>query len=273
MKIAVSRYTLTSLLLVAATAVVSALVGDIGPYLELFAFPVNVVLMALWLYAVVDIYRRRSSSVAARYFLSSSSTIFSIILAAALCLVAGLQATPATTSFAFVAALFYCLTQITLVTLRGLRDRGGVRYLFTLSHLGLWLVLVAGLWGAPDSRTVRMRVGAEPTKEAVTAAGTMTYLDYEVALADFSVTYFDNGVPSDYSADVVVAGQPVTLKVNHPYSVAYGQDIYLVSFEGSEPSYTIVLQIVFQPWRGVMRAGIVMLLLGAVLMFFRGPKR
>ncbi len=273
MILSVSAYTLTSFLLVAVVVALSMVVGDVAPYLDILAFPVNVVLMLLWLYGIVDFYRRYSTGYFVRYLLSSSATLFNIALLAVVCIVAGLQSEPATTHFAFVAALLYSQTQITMVTLRGWRNGGGVRWLFILCHLGLWLVLSAGLWGAPDSKIMRIEVAKEPNREAVSAEGVRTYLDYPIVLSDLQVDYYDNGTPSDYRADVVVADVPVTLRVNHPYSVRYGEDIYLVSVDKSADGDSVILQIVCQPWRGVALSGIVLLLIGAVLMFFRGPKR
>ena len=271
MKISVSRYTLTSLLIAVAVVVAGLVVGE--PNLEIFAFPVNVILMALWLVLIVELYRRRQSVVVARYLLSSQATIFSLVISVALTIWAGLQAQPATTNFTFVVALLFVMTQVAMVTLRGWRNGGGVRWLFLFSHSGLLLALSAGVWGAPDSAVLRMKVGAEAVCEAVDVAGHKRYLDYDITLSNYKVDYYDNGTPSEYRADVVVADKSVVLRVNEPYSVSYGEDIYLVSFDMADKARPCVLQIVRQPWRGVMVAGVVMLIVSAVLMFLRGPKR
>ena len=66
----------------------------------------------------------------------------------------------------------------------------------------------------------------------------------------------------------MVDDNPVTLKVNYPYRVKRTEHIYLTSVDNSG----CIVQIVRQPWLGVTLTGIVLLIIGAVLMFFRGPR-
>ena len=57
--------------------------------------------------------------------------------------------------------------------------------------------------------------------------------------------------------------------VNHPYSVKFGEDLYLSSV--SENS--CVLQIVKEPWRYFALAGIILILAGAFMLFINGPRK
>lgn len=271
-KITVSRYALTSLLLVFGAAVLSWLLESIAPFpMVFFRFPMNIILMALWLYGVVELYRRGAKSVVARYLLSVSATVTSIFVLAVGCIVMGLQRRPATDSYLFLMAILFALTQLTMVTLRGWRNSSGVRWLFLLCHAGLLLVLAAGFWGAPDKDVMRMRVTAEPSREMLYENGSRGVVDYTLALKDLRVEYYSNGTPSSYEADVEVADRVVTLSVNHPYRVSMGEHIYLTSVD--EKGSTCIVQLVRQPWQKVTLAGIVMLIAGAVLMFLRGPRR
>ena len=80
----------------------------------------------------------------------------------------------------------------------------------------------------------------------------------------------DDGKPIHYEALVSVNGcDPVALTVNHPYSLKFGQDIYLASVSDD----SCVLQIVREPWRYFALSGIVMMLAGAFLLFINGPRR
>jgi hypothetical protein len=63
----------------------------------------------------------------------------------------------------------------------------------------------------------------------------------------------------------------VSITVNDPYSVGFGEDIYLVSVN-KDNNYCI-LQIVREPWRYFALAGIVMLIAGAFMLFIKGPRR
>ena len=271
-KITVSRYALTSLLLVFGAAVLSWLLESVVQFpIVFFRFPMNIILMALWLYGVVELYRRGAQSVVARYLLSVSATVTSIFVLAVGCIVMGLQRRPATDSYLFLMAILFALTQLTMVTLRGWRNSSGVRWLFLLCHAGLLLVLAAGFWGAPDKDVMRMRVTAEPSREMLYENGSRGVVDYTLALKDLRVEYYSNGTPSSYEADVEVADRVVTLSVNHPYRVSMGEHIYLTSVD--EKGSNCIVQLVRQPWQKVTLAGIVMLIAGAVLMFLRGPRR
>ena len=271
-KITVSRYALTSLLLVFGAAVLSWLLESVVQFpIVFFRFPMNIILMALWLYGVVELYRRGAKSVVARYLLSVSATVTSIFVLSVGCIVMGLQRRPATDSYLFLMAILFALTQLTMVTLRGWRNSSGVRWLFLLCHAGLLLVLAAGFWGAPDKDVMRMRVTAEPSREMLYENGSRGVVDYTLALKDLRVEYYSNGTPSSYEADVEVADRVVTLSVNHPYRVSMGEHIYLTSVD--EKGSTCIVQLVRQPWQKITLAGIVMLIAGAVLMFLRGPRR
>ena len=103
--------------------------------------------------------------------------------------------------------------------------------------------------------------------------GTATNLDYTLRLADFDVEYNASGVPEQYRADIEVDNKIVTLEVNDPYKVRFGERIYLMNFERGEQGVRLVVQIVRQPWQGVMVVGIVMMIFGALLMFLGGAKR
>ena len=46
-----------------------------------------------------------------------------------------------------------------------------------------------------------------------------------------------------------------------------------MNFDKSDQGTRLILQIVRQPWRGVMVVGIVMMIVGAVMMFLGGAKR
>lgn len=275
MQISTSRYTVTTVLLVLVAGVVSWLLeATVGALpIEFFAFPMNLILMVLWLIAVVELYRARSKNVIARYLLSAQATVSAIVFAAIGCLVVGLQSEPATQSYIFVLMVLYVMSVVAMVTLRGWRVQGAVRWRFLVSHLGLLLALVAGFWGAADYQELRMIVDDTPRQQAIYIDGTAKKLDYTLRLAEFDVQYNEAGVPEQYRADIEVDGNPVTLEVNDPYNVSFAQSIYLMNFERNDAATRLVVQIVYQPWRAVMVVGIVMLIVGALLMFLGGAKR
>lgn len=238
-----------------------------------FAFPLNILVAALWMLCLVWFRRAYSNSAPMRFLLSPAATISAISLLIISCLWVGFSGDRSfVESVLFVAVLLYVQTVLCLITLRGWkRLDGAVRWRFLFLHLGLLLAVGAGFWGAPDSDEYRIRLYVdEPSREAFQLQGKRAALSYELTLLDFAMEYSEGGAPSHYEATVSVDGKkPVILSVNNPYGVKLGEDLYLASV--SEDS--CVLQIVREPWRYFALAGIVMMLLGAFLLFINGPRR
>lgn len=268
-----------ALVLVMGAALIVATVVQIcfGAFpLAIVRFPLNIILMALWLVLLVELYRRREGSRVARAMLSQGATVLSLVLMAAVGVALGLQREPASTAWPTVVAVLFVLSHLTLVTLRGWRNGQGVRWRFVVNHAGLWLALVAGFWGAPDRVQMRAMVGREvPTREAYDIEGRTTMLDCELQLIDFKAEYYAEGAPSMFEAEVAVDGEPVTLRVNSPHHRTWSETIYLVSYdqEQADAARYCVVEVVREPWRWLSVAGIVMLIAGAVLMFAAGPRK
>lgn len=240
-----------------------------------FTFPMNVVVAALWLLALTELYRRRRESAVAKYMLSMWATYLSLALAAVCGVVAGVMAELPTRKWWFVAALLFVMSHLVLVTLRGWRNADGVRWRFLLNHAGLLLALGAGFWGAPDVEELRLPlVEGRPTSDAYVSDGRSIPLGYEMSLLDFEAAYYDNGTPSDFAARVAIAGEEVTLRVNSPYRYRWGEDIYLVNYEKDLAGRTrCIVQVVRDRWATIIAAGVAMMLVGALLMFLQGARK
>lgn len=241
------------------------------PY-HIFAFPLNILLIALLLVIVVRAYRNRVSSGFAKLMLSRGATWLSLSIMAVIGIVLGLQREPASTSWCVVVAILFVLTHLAFVILRGWRNAHGVRYRFILTHVGLWLSLGAGFWGAPDREQMRLAVDATPTNEAYTEAGALRRLPYDMALEELNIERNEQGGVTNYEARLKVADESVVLRVNHPYNRTLAEKIYLASVkEDADRNYAII-EIVNEPWQWLSMAGIVMLILGGVMLFLRGPQ-
>lgn len=256
-----------------ATFVLQIFAGDFP--VRFFAFPMNVVVAALWLLVLADLFRRRKESPVARFMLSMEATYLSLFFAAIGGIAVGVMSNVPTRTWPFVAMMLFVMSHLVMITLRGWRNGEGVRWRFLLNHTGLLLALGAGFWGAPDVEELRLPlVEGHSTSEAYVRDGRSVPLGYEVELLDFDIAYFDNGVPSDYSARTKIAGEEVVLRVNTPYRYHLGEDIYLVSHEKDLVGRTrCIVQVVREAWSPLMVAGIVMLLAGAVLMFLQGVRK
>lgn len=259
-----------------------------------FAFPLDAVMALLWMALMWYGYKELRTTAIVRMLLSPAATRWTLGWFLVGCLVIGLfpqlSAREAAerqgvfsllgcynfmSSWIFVTGLFGLLTHLGLVTLRRCFIPGRNRWRFVLNHAGLWLALFAGFIGSASEQTLRIPVFRDaPNNEAFTSEGERVFLDKPLQLTRFTVEHYDNGTPRYFFAEVSLDGKPVHLEVNHPYSTGWGEDYYLTSYDvqSSEPAYCVV-QIVREPLKYVMLAGIVMMLCGGFLLFLGGPDR
>ncbi len=265
----------------AAALVLQLLTGNFPLYF--MAFPLNLIVAVLWFGMMYMLWRRKRKSYFVRFMLSPGATFWSIFLFIDACVVVGLTGERSlTTTWLFIAILFFLQTVLFFVILRGCREQtptgarlGAVRWRFILNHAGLLLALGAGFWGSPDSEVMRIRAyEGMPVNEAVIPGVGLTGIRHEITLEDFRLERYDNGAPSLYEARITVDGEHVSLRVNHPYLLSFGEDLYLVGYDTSaaEESTWCIMQIVREPWRYWAFAGVMMMLAGAFLMFIQGPR-
>ena len=249
---------------------------------------------ALWLFLLWMLYKEYKIAKFTRFLYSSQASILSIGLLICGCLIIGLfpqlsdaeakmrEGLPAflgcynfMTSWIFIAILLFLLSNLAMITIHAYHYRKQARWRFILNHAGLWLALFAGFLGSSDTQTLRIPIyKGEPSREAFDMNGASHYLDYEIELNSFAVEYYPNGRPSRFAANVRLGNEKALLEVNHPYAYRLGEDIYLTGYDvtkGNESEYCI-LQVVKQPWKYIIVAGILMMLAGAILLFINGPK-
>lgn len=235
-----------------------------GVSIDIFAFPLNVILLLIWTGAVITSWRNARQSAFVRFMLRPAATITAIAITLIFSLIIGITGyTSLVTSCAFIFVLLYFQTVLAYVILRGWRRNGNVRWRFVFLHFGLLLAVASSFWSAPDNMTYRTKAVKDmPVSEVYTADGKREWLEYEIEL---------KGLDSE-RADVIVDGHRVNLEVNHPYSVSLAETVYLT---GIDKKYgdSCVLQIVYEPCRYVTLAGIVMMLIGAMLLFINGPRK
>ena len=258
------------------------LAGDFP--LSLFAFPLNLIVAIIWLSSCMWLWKGMPKSMFVRFMLTPAATFWSIFLFIDACVVVGLTGNRGlTVTWPFIAIVLFLMTVLLFVIFRGYREKtatgarlGAIRWRFLMNHMGLLLALGFGFWGAPDSETMLVKAfEGVPVKEAYCPGVGVLGIKNELILNDFILQRHDNGTPSLYEADLLVDNKPVRLKVNHPYSLSFGKDQYLVGYDtaaGEESEYC-VMQIVDEPWRYGAFAGVIMMLLGALLLFLQGPRR
>lgn len=278
---------------ISLAAIIQIVIGNFP--VSFLAFPLNIIFAAIWFFLLWMLYKEYKDIAFTRFMQSSKASIFSLSLFIGGCFIIGLfpqlSDTEAEaqegilasigcynfmTSWIFIAILLLLLSNLAMIIIYAYQYRKQARWRFILNHAGLWLALFAGFFGSSDTQTIRVPLyKGEPTREAFDMNGTSYYLDYEMELDSFAVEYYPNGRPSRFSANVRLGKEKVLLEVNHPYSYRLGEDVYLSGYDvmkGNESNYCI-LQVVKQPWKYVMVAGILMMLAGSVLLFVNGPRK
>lgn len=250
--------------------------------LSFLSFPLNLILALIWAVMMISIWKTRRKSLFVEFILSRGATVSSIVLFLGFSIAVGITGYRFLVStWVFAAVMLYFQTVLLFVILRGWRAPtatgarlGSVRWRFLLNHVGILLAVSAAFWGAPDSEVLRIRAIKDvPVREAYSMDGTLSSLPFEIILRDFKTETYSNGVPSMYDAKISLDSRPVTLRVNEPYGISFGKDIYLVGFDNSSNGENCILQIVYEPWKYAALAGIVMMLAGAFLLFVAGPRR
>lgn len=239
---------------------------------QAFAFPVGtavgVALVAI-LYVVENEWGKRRWVKALR---STTMACWTIGLTAVACVIGGLL--PADTAFQtsipVVVLLVALMINLTLTVFHRLRSFKMRRdWTFMAIHVGLWLALFSGLVGAGDSKRLNVIVSSEEeTNLAYDENYRTASLPYSLRLKEFEIeTNAADGSPVQYSATVLVDGEPVEIAVNSPHSLSLSEDMYLMNFRSTREDGEVnvcMLTIERQPWKYPMLVGLVLLLVGGV---------
>ena len=209
------------------------------------------------------------------WFRSATMATCLIGLTALACVVGGCMPR----RMAFFSSWLFVLLLVTLaahllVVLAHRIIHGGIRrnVAFVLTHGGLLLALISGMAGAGEMSDMRLRVGYDnPVSQAVCTDGRVMMLGYTLRLARFNIVDGAAGGAMQYEAEVMVDDKPVVLRVNSPHSVRFGEDIYLQGYDSMQPvghERYVMLQVVHQPWKYPMCAGLLLMLAGTVMMVY-----
>ena len=147
------------------------------------------------------------------------------------------------------------------------------RFSFLATHIGFFLVLWAGFWGAPDVVDCNLQVDrTHSTYIAYNSRGGVETLPFKLRLEDFRIDYYEDGsTPKQYTSmlevtDAARDGRKTSIptSVNHParYRRYY---IYQEGYDRENQAYT-VLRAVRDPWLPLVYVGMILLLCGASLM-------
>ena len=245
---------------------------------EAFAFPINAAVLFAALAGLWVLWREKPGGAVCRWLASGNASIALIAAFLICCLILGMKMQDAdAASFPgfgnvrrtwwFILISIALMANLFVVILS--RRKKGIR--FILNHIGVLVALIGCFFGAPDHTGSRAIVSREAVHEAVGENGEIVPLPAAMKLDGFNVELVQRGNVRNYRALIDVDGKKVELRVNHPYRISMSEDVYLTSYDRDnlEPQYCIV-EVVRQPWKYLIWAGIVMMMAGGILMFARG---
>lgn len=270
-----------------------ALQAIAGPFhWEWLAFPVNLTVLLVFLGLLVAAYLLRHKFPFFTWMMTLDAAVPAVIYALALTLVMGFTAQREDGSgipwisqmldfWPFVLSYAWLMAILGLTTIKHLLHFSVREIPFLLNHLGLFLALVCGALGAPDTQRLHMTTReGETTSQATDEAGNVHELDLSVELHDFIMEEYPlqpgakMRMPKRFASDVTVRTKngtviPAVIEVNKPLQ-AGGWKMYQYDYDeekGTESEISI-LELVREPWQPFVRTGILMMLAGALCLFF-----
>lgn len=230
---------------------------------SIWAFPVSLILAVAFVLALVLAwsYCKRSKAIG---FLAGQKMALAVLLpVAVLVAVEGTWKLELYHHWGFLGFVLLLSLSLGLVVLQDQCRKQFSAAFF--SHVGMFLLLVSGFFGAPDVSDSQLVVTREePQHLSYTFSNRIVPLPFSVQLEDFRIDYYDDGVsPKQYTSMLLVDGVKMQTSVNHPCSYK-GYDIYQMDYDAMGQRYS-VLKVVHDPWLYGVYAGMVLLMMGACM--------
>ena len=141
-------------------------------------------------------------------------------------------------------------------------------------HLGIALIVLAMVLGHfYNWRGKAVLLPTDKTNVFITKKQEIKVVDFALTLAQFNTAFYDSGKPKSFEAMIDVEENNVTktisLYVNYPCKMGFGQDLYLISYDHQHPEKPefCVVELVYEPFQGVFLVGIVLVICGLILLF------
>ncbi|MGN0187869.1 MAG: cytochrome c biogenesis protein ResB [Paludibacteraceae bacterium] len=268
----------------AVAGIVQCCLGNITP--TWWAFPMNVAVVLVLLIGLLIVWREAGYHLFVQFLASGKCSVLALIFIGIACLIKGLVPPAAaksawcvrlglhdfTSSWIFAFCIILLVSNLWLVVVRRSTNAPHA-WRFALNHIGVLITIVSLFFGAAD--THKWHIVAQqgvPTDMAYDATGTPHGLGYSITLDTFAITRFDNGQPAAFQADVAIDGNKHTIRVNAPLRHTWCEDIYLTDYNMTNYGEitSCVLESVVQPWKYITLVGIIMMICGALLLFFDG---
>lgn len=259
---------------------------------EKLAFPVNLILLTVFLAALIVMYALRRKVRLFEWMMHLQAAVPALCYALGLTIIMGLVTqreegggipwlSQMLDFWPFVLSYSWMMVIVGLATINHLLRFRLREIPFLLNHLGLFMALVCGAIGAPDSQRLHMTTReGETESRAEDENGVLHDVGLSIGLHDFIMEEFPlqegqrRATPKRFASDVTVYtknGESIdaVIEVNKPLKVGRWK-IYQYDYDeekGTE-SRISVLELVSDPWLPFILTGIYMMLAGALCLFF-----
>lgn len=235
-------------------------------FIQTLTFPSSALLAVSFLLGAIALHRYAHGRMIVKVLGSIRTARILLIVGAIMLAVEGTWSVPLHHSFVFTLYVAALLLSLTTTLLNGIKKKAKAGFL--LNHLGIFIILWAALFGAPDVKRSKIMVGREqPMNFSYTAEGLIIPLPFQVALEDFHIDYYPDGrSPRQFTSSLIVGGEKMEVAVNHP-GTYQGYTIYQDSYDWEAGRYT-VLQLVHDPWLPLVYLGMALLAAGSLLLLF-----
>ena len=141
-----------------------------------------------------------------------------------------------------------------------------------LPHLGITLIILAMILGYFFNwRGKAVLLTTDKTNVFITQNKELKIVPFALTLNNFNIVNYASGEPKTLVASIYVEEnnetQTISLQVNHPCKMGFGQDLYLINYdrENTEKPEWCVVELVYDPFQGVFLAGMIILITGLIL--------
>jgi hypothetical protein len=257
---------------------------------ELFAWPINLIVLILLLAAISIMFALRRQVYAFEWMMHAGAAVPCLVYAAALTILMGLLPQVRTGGIPWLSQMLrfwpFVLIWTWMMIISALAAlnhifRWKVKEIpFILNHLGVVVAIVSATLGSADTQTLQLTAfTGEPEWRALSNNDEVVEPGIAIELHKFTLEEYEDGTPKRFASDITVCtedGKNVqgTVEVNKPLKVngwkiyQYGYDVRM----GAESPYS-VFQLVRDPWIMWVYIGIFMMIAGALcLMLFMAPK-
>jgi len=229
--------------------------------LGFWQFPLSLITAIAFAVALIYVHQRFAGSKAVKLLASWKCAMLLSCLAALQCAIEGIWGIPLHYTPVFIITALLTMSSLGL----GLLEMKTAKKSFKLSHLGFFLVIFAGFFGAPDLTKAELKLYPQKSENiCVEKDGTLVPLCFDVKMTDFVIDYYEDGTsPKQFTSFLEIDGKGMKTSVNSPCHYK-GYNFYQSGYDTVDGEYSVLL-VTKDFWWPLVLLGLALLACGAVM--------